>query len=130
MLPPLGARDLRALLVFFGGVLILFVFFAAGAYVGRWPHSRGTTLPAATGQRSDSELYLVEVAAFDTADKADEVVQKRYKQYTSIRRVFEPTDRLHHVYVGPYPLDQANALAEDLRQHGAPSAVVKPYARP
>ena len=118
MLPPLGARDLRALLVFFGGVLVLFAFFAAGAYVGRWPHSRGTTQQAGTAPRTDSERYLVEVGVFDSLEKAGETVQQLRPQYTSARGVFEPADRRYHVYVGPYRLDEANTVAEELRQRG------------
>ena len=131
MLPPLGSRDLRALLVFFGGVVALFAFFAAGAYVGRWPRPSAVDAPqAAAPPRADSEPYLVEVAAFETEEKADDLVQKLRKKYTSMRGVYEPADRLFHVYAGPYPADQANAVAEDLRRDGVQSVTVKPFAPP
>ena len=129
MLPPLGSRDLRALLVFFGGVVALFVFFAAGAYIGRWPRPRVTDAPqAAAPERTDSEPYLVEVAVFETQEKADDLVKMLRKKYTSVRGVYEPADRLFHIYAGPYPADQANVVAEDLRRAGVQSVVVKPVA--
>jgi cell division septation protein DedD len=127
MMPPLDSRDLRALLVFFGGVLVLFGFFAAGAYVGRWP--RQTARPSATaGARADAELYLVEVASFDAQDKANDTVQQLRRQYISVRAVYDSTDRLFHVYAGPYPADEANTVADELRQRGTQTVVVKPYA--
>jgi len=129
MLPPLGSRDLRALLVFFGGVLALFVFFAAGAYVGRWPRPRAGEAPqTAAPARADAELYLVEVAAFETQEKADDMVQQLRRQYISVRASYEPADRLFHVYAGPYPADEANTVATELRQLGAQTVVVKPFA--
>jgi cell division septation protein DedD len=128
MLPQLDSRDLRALLVFFGGVLILFMFFAAGAYVGRWP--RPGAPQAAAGQRGDAELYLVEVATFDAQDRANDTVQQLRRQYISVRAVFEPADRLFHVYAGPYPVDEASTVADELRQRGAQAVAIKPYTRP
>jgi hypothetical protein len=130
MMPPLDARERRALVVFFGGLLVLFAFFAAGAYVGRWPRRGAQEPAAASGQRRDAERFLVEIGVFDTQQKADDMVQQLRRQYTSVHGVLEPADRLFHVYAGPYPADEANTVADDLRQRGAQSVVVKPYARP
>jgi hypothetical protein len=130
VMPPLGSRNGRALLVFFGGVIVLFAFFAVGAYIGRWP--RATPAPAATAEAPapSSERFLVEAAVFDSAEQAEQKVEQLRKIYTSAVARLEPRDRLYHVYVGPYQLDQANAIAAELRDKGLPSATVKPFAPP
>jgi cell division septation protein DedD len=127
MMPSLDTRERKALLVFFGGVVILFAFFAAGAFVGRWP--KGAPALAGAGQRGDAELFLVEVGAFETQDRANESVTQLRRQYTSARAVYDATDRLFHVVVGPYPQGEAGVVADELRQRGVQAPAVKPYTR-
>ena len=130
LLPPLGSRDGRALLVFFGGVIVLFAFFAAGAYVGRWPRpAPNAPQSVAVDEPRGAELYLVEAAVFDGPEAADETVQQLRRKYTSARARLEARDRLYHVYVGPYRLDEANAVAADLRELGLQTVAVKPVER-
>jgi hypothetical protein len=132
VMPPLGSRNGRALLVFFGGVIVLFAFFAVGAYIGRWPRATPPPAPTATAEAPapSSERFLVEAAVFDSAEQAEQKVEQLRKIYTSAVARLEPRDRLYHVYVGPYQLDQANAIAAELRDKGLPSATVKPFTLP
>lgn len=129
MFGSLGSRNYRALGVFFGGVLVFFTFFATGAYIGRWSQSAGERPRTAASEqpRGASESYLVEAAVLDTEDKADQKVQQLRRQYTSARAELSPADRLYHVYIGPYNgLDTANTVADELRQLGLQSVLVKP----
>jgi cell division septation protein DedD len=127
LMPPLGSRDGRALLVFFGGVIILFAFYAVGAYVGRWPRGAPSAPPsvAADAPRS-GERYFVEAAVFDNADMAEAKVEQLRRKYTSAHAKLDARDRLYHVYIGSYRLDEANAVAAELREMGLQSVVVKP----
>ena len=130
-MPSLKPRDKRALLVFFGGALVLFAFFAAGALIGKWARGAGESGQAASGSgaRQAGEYYLVEVTVVDDRDRGDGIVNQLHRKYTS---AFLAQDRanagLYHVYIGPYPgLDQANGVADDLKQSGYPSVSVKPF---
>ena len=124
-----GRDDARAVRIFFGGVLLLAVFFGAGVFVARL--GRGTSAPAAAPQdaprRADSERYLVEIAVLDTQEKAGDLVQRLRRQYASAWAAQDAADRLYHVYAGPYPLEQAQTVADDLRQQGVQSVAIKPY---
>ena len=127
LMPPLGSRDGRALLVFFGGVIILFAFFAVGAYVGRWPRGGPSPAPSAGADAPRSgEQFYVEAAAFDNPDLAEEKVKQLRTKYTSAHAKLDARDRLFHVYVGPYELDKADAVAAELRGMGLQTVEVKP----
>jgi hypothetical protein len=121
--------------VFVIGLLILFGFFAGGAFVGRWSRlpeapaaSPATTpAPAALGERG--EYFLVEVQVTDDRDAADALVTKLRRQYTSATVETDQSDRRYHVYVGPYDAAAANTVAAELTSQDLPGVTVKPYRR-
>ena len=128
-------RDLRALLVFCGGVLLLYAFFASGAYIGSRSRpaapraEEAAPQPADGADRGATARFRVEVAVVDNRESADEIVSKLRRQYASAWVALEPHDRLYHVYLGPYPLDQANTVRAELEEQGLQSVAVKPNAR-
>jgi hypothetical protein len=129
LMPPLGSRDGRALLVFFGGVIVLFAFFAVGAYIGRWPRpTPSASRPPVADAPRGAERYFIEAAVFDSPSVADKKVEELRRKYTSAHARLDARDRLYHVYIGPYVLEEANAVAAELRDMGLQTVVVKPAA--
>jgi len=125
----LGPDDHRAIRLFFGGTLLLAVFFGAGVFVARLGRSAPAAGAAAADapRRADNERFLVGVGVLDSQEKATDLVQQLRKQYTSAWVAQDAGDRLFHVYCGPYPLEQSQTVAEDLRQQGVQSVSIKPY---
>ena len=126
----LGSRESRALLVFFGGVLILFVFFAVGAYVSRWGRSEPESAarqPAPEPPRGPTEYFLVEVAVVPTQSDADALLGKLRQQYISAYATRDPANpALFSVYVGPYPQrEQADTVRAELAEQGMQPKIVK-----
>jgi cell division septation protein DedD len=127
-LPPL--RGWQSFLVFLGSVIIVFGFFATGAFIGRRAAPRGETAPAAPAQRSSTEWFLVEVAVVETRDRADAIVSQLRRQYTSASAEQDASDRHYHVYVGPYNnREAADTVVAELTEQGAPSVTIKPFRR-
>jgi hypothetical protein len=130
---PVGPRDVRAVVVFVTGLLILFGFFAGGAFVGRW--SRVPEPPAEPPQsaqpaaRPAAEYFLVEVLVTDQQEPADALVARLRRQYTSATVETDQTDRQYHVYVGPYDAAAANTVAAELTAQGLSGVTLKPYRR-
>lgn len=128
-------RDSHAFLAFLGGVILLLGFFAAGAYIGRWSRPRHPAAAPAEQrqgppQASPSDRLLVDVAAFETREQAEELVAKLRRKYTSAHAAPEGTPPVYHVYVGPYVADEAKTVAEELRQQEEIEALgVLPYQR-
>jgi cell division septation protein DedD len=125
-----GSRESRALLVFFGGVLILFAFFAVGAYVGRWGGARpepAARQPAPEPPRGPAEYYLVEVAVVSSEGEADALRDKLRQQYISAYSTRDPANpALFNVYVGPYPQrEQADTVRAELAEQGMQPKIVK-----
>jgi cell division septation protein DedD len=125
----LGSDDLRAIRVFFGGVLLLSGFFGVGLLVARMGRPAASPAPSATetARRPDTERYLVEVAVLESQEKATELVQQLRRQYASAWTAQDAGDRQYHVYAGPYPLEQSQTVAQELVQQGVQSVTIKPY---
>ena len=132
---PRRLRDSQAVLIFLGGILLLFVFFAGGAFIGRWSRLSDRAVPAAqpqpasSPQRASTEFFLVEVEVTDSREQADAMVSQLRRQYTSATAEKVATDQRYHVYVGPYGEEAANTVAAELAQQGIPSVTVTPYRR-
>ena len=128
-------RDSHAFLIFLGGVVLLFAFFATGAYIGRWSARQRAAVaapepPPPPAQASSTDRFLVQVAVFDTRAQADDLVRKLRRKYTSARLERDGSDRRYRVLVGPYAADEANLVAEDLKhQDGIDVVGVTPYRR-
>jgi cell division septation protein DedD len=122
-----GTRESRALLVFFGGALVLFAFFAIGTYIGRHARPSATDRPAPTEARGAAEYYLVEVAVVDKQSDADALLAKLRQQYISAYSAQDPSNPgLYSVYVGPYPhRDQADTVRAELADQGLQPKIVK-----
>jgi len=132
-------RDVRAFVVFAVGLLVLFGFFAGGAFVGRWsrlpeapvapqpdPAPAGSPSPA---DRTSSTYFLVEVLVTDDRAAAESLVGKLRRQYTSATVETDQTDQKYHVYVGPYDEAAATTVATELRGQGEGTVELKPYRR-
>jgi hypothetical protein len=131
---PVGPRDTRAVVVFVIGLLILFGFFAGGAFVGRWSRlPEAPEQPAAAAapapQAERGEYFLVEVLVTDDRDAADALVTKLRRQYTSATVETDQTDHRYHVYVGPYDAAAANTVAGELTSQDLAGVTIKPYRR-
>ena len=131
MLPKLGPRESRALLVFFGGVLVLFAFFAVGAFVGKWgrpaPQTQREPAAATEAPRGPADYFLVEVAVVNSQADADALLGKLRQQYISAFAAPDPANPgLHSVYVGPYPdREQADTVRAELVEQGMQPQIVR-----
>jgi cell division septation protein DedD len=131
MAPNIGPRESRALLVFFGGVLVLFAFFAVGAYVGRLarPAARPAPQPPAPVEpaRGPTEYFLVEVALLDNQADAEALVAKLRQQYISAWTAPDPANPgLYGVYLGLYPhREQAETIRAELAEQGLQPKIVR-----
>jgi hypothetical protein len=124
------ARDRRALALFVAGGVFLFVFFAAGTYLGRW--SKATDVPEPTPAPSRSApqaMVRVEAAATDSRERADEIVFTLRRKYTSATTEHGRSDGLYRVFVGPYPADEAEAVAAEIRDLGYGDVRLEPFGR-
>jgi cell division septation protein DedD len=128
-------RDSHAFLAFLGGVILLLGFFAAGAYIGRWSRMRQPAVAPAEQQQTapqaaSSDRLLIDVAAFETREQAEDLVAKLRRKYTSAHAEAAGSPRMYHVYVGPYVADEATTVAEELRQQEEIEVLgVIPYQR-
>jgi hypothetical protein len=67
---------------------------------------------------------------FETRAQAEGLVRKLRRKYTSARLERGESDRRYHVLVGPYAAEEANVVAEDLKQQDGIDVVgVTPYRR-
>ena len=123
-------RDRRALLIFASATLFLFAFFAAGAYIGRWSKASHPAPPPAEGpaRPASAEMLRVEAATAESKDRADEIVASLRRKYTSATAELDRADGRHHVYVGPYPAPEAEAVAAEIRELGFDEVELKPFA--
>jgi hypothetical protein len=127
---PSRGRESQAILIALAGLLLLYGFFAAGAYVGRWSNPRAVTTPPAARSASrepSTDYFLVEVEVVDSREKADALLGQIRRHYTSATVELDPSDRRYHIYVGPYDADAANTVATELKQQGREMITIKPY---
>jgi cell division septation protein DedD len=111
-------------------VALLLLFFVAGGLIGRWAVGGAGEPPEPTVEPTGkAEYFVVEVAAVETREKADALVEKLRRQYTSAVAELNDNDRLFHVTVGPYEESAAKAVAEELRRAGSPAVTTRPYRR-
>lgn len=129
-MPTLGPRESRALLIFFGSVLVLFAFFAVGAFVGKWSRPAAGPAPApqaSEASRGATEYFLVEVAVVESQSDASALLGKLQQQYFSAWSAPDPSNpSLLSVYVGPYPQrEQAETVRAELAEQGMQPKIVK-----
>ena len=125
------ARDRWALALFAGGAVVLFAFFAAGAYIGRSSRAPADEEPreAAPARPAPQRMVRVEAEAAESRERADEVVAALRRKYTSAAVEQDRADGRFHVYVGPYPERDAEAVAAEIRDLGYDQVRLLPFAR-
>lgn len=123
-------RDRRALFAFAMGAAFLFVFFAAGAFVGRSSRSgEPQTAPQASAPAASPAMLRVEVATVDTRERAEEIVSALRRKYTSAKAEREASSSRFRVFVGPYPAPDAAAVAAEIRELGYEAVQLHPFDR-